>query len=374
MSRNLKDFFCLLLVLCLTGTAAISAFGQGKDKDKLPKEPKPPKIHTPYPGEGSPGFFDNDGVTSEKSMMVDGNVAIKLCVSQGDLKINGWRRDEVRVFVKDGRKFRLKPLEKSAETGKVNWLWVGNVTEGRPGPTSECLAGDSIEIDAPLGTNLDLSGRAARTSIDSVKRAKVKILEGVITLRNIPGGINAYTSQGDVIVENSGGAISVESTTGNIVAVEVTPGQIGDLLKAKTTGGSISLQRVEHRQIEANSTSGSILFEGKFLTGGIYTFRTPNGSIKLAIPANSSCTLNARYGFGKFDSDIPLKIITDDATGLAKVVVAKIGAGDATVRLETTRGSIEIRKQATSQETRPLASKRRSRSSKSGNKLLVRTR
>jgi hypothetical protein len=342
MSRNLKDLFCLLLVLCLTGTLAVSSFGQGKDK--TPKPPKE-KIHPPIPGEGTPGFFDNDGVTSEKSMMVDGNVAIKLCVSQGDLKINGWHRNEVRVFVKDGRKFRLEAREKSVETGKVNWLWIGNTVEGRPGPSSECLAGDSIEIDAPMGSNLDLSGRAARTSIDSVKKVKVKILEGVITLRNIPGGISAYTSQGDVIVENSGGAIALESTTGNIVAVEVTPGQIGDLLKAKTNGGSISLQRVEHRQIEANSTSGSILFEGKFLTGGIYNFRTPNGSIKLAIPATSSCTLNAKYGFGKFNSEIPLKILTENVTPLAKIVVAKLGAGASNVTLETTRGSIEIKKQ-----------------------------
>ncbi len=279
-------------------------------------------------------------------MIVDANVLIKLCVAQGDLRINGWNRNEVRVFVKDGRQFRMKPLEKSADTGKVNWLWIGNMVEGRPVPSAECLAGDRIEIDAPLGSNLDLSGRAARTSIDSVKKVKVKVVEGVITLRNIPGGISAYTSQGDVIVENSGGAISLESTTGNIVAVEVTPGQIGDLLKAKTNGGSITLQRVEHRQIEASSISGSLLFDGKFLTGGIYNFRTSNGSIKLAIPSNSSCTLKATYGFGSFDSDIPMKVITENITPQAKILVAKIGGGDAAVTLTTTRGSIAIKKQA----------------------------
>jgi hypothetical protein len=342
MPRNFKSFFCLLLFLCLSGAFAGGALGQ----EKLPKVPKPvkPKIHTPPPGVESPGFFDGERGTSEKSIMVDGNVAIKLCVAEGDLRINGWRRNEVRVFVKDGRPFTLKPLEKS-ETGKVNWLWIGNPAGGRPAPSAECIAGERIEIDAPLGSILDLSGRAARTSVDSVKKIKVKILEGVITLRNIPGGINAYTSQGDVIVENSGGAISLESTTGNIVAVEVTPGQIGDSLRAKTNGGSISLQRVEHRQIEASSISGSLLFDGKFLKGGIYNFRTSNGSIKLAIPAASSCTFNATYGFGTFDSDIPLNILTENVTPSAKVVVAKIGTGDAAVTLTTTRGSIGIKKQ-----------------------------
>ena len=169
----------------------------------------------------------------------------------------------------------------------------------------------------------------------------------MITLRNIPGGISAYTSQGDVIVENSGGAIALESTTGNIVAVEVTPGQIGDVLYTKTNGGSISLQRVEHRQIEASSISGSLLFDGKFLTGGIYKFRTSNGSIRLAIPIGSSCTFSATYGFGSFESDIPLKIITENVTPHAKTVVAKAGSGEgATVTLSTTRGSISIKRQA----------------------------
>ena len=345
MPRNLKNFVWLLLVLCLTGGLSVSAFGQGKDK-----LPKPPKTNTPPPppGHESPGFFnDVDPVTTEKSIPVDANVAIKLCVAEGDLRINGWRRNEVRVFVKEGRKFRLKPLEKSVESGKANWLWIGNVVEGRPAPAAECLAGDTIEIDAPIGANFDLLARTARTSIDTVKKVKVKINQGMITLRNITGGISAYTGQGDVIVENSGGAIDLESTTGNIVAVEVTPGQIGELFRARTNSGAISLQRIDHRQIEASSISGSLLFDGKFSSGGIYKFRTTNGSIRLAIPAMSSCTFTTTYAEGNFHSEIPLKIVTENVTPRAKIVVSKIGAGDATVNLTTSNGSIGIRKQIT---------------------------
>jgi hypothetical protein len=338
MFGNTKNLACLAILLCLGTLFAVSAVGQDK------KPPKPPKVkdYTPMPGDTPPGFFHGDGVTSERSIVVDPSVLIKLCVSEGTLKINGWRRDEVRVFIKNGRRFELKQQEISPVSGKVNWLWIKNVSEARPGPSADCLAGENIEIDAPLGSKLDLSGRAARTSIDSVKTVKIKIVEGVITLRNITGGINAYTSQGDVMVENSSGAIALESTTGNIVAVEVGPGQIGDLLRAKTNSGAISLQKVEHRQIEASSISGSVLFDGKFLTGGIYNFRTSNGSIKLAIPMASSCTFKATYGFGSFRSEIPLTIITEDQTDRAKTVVAKIGSGAATVSLTTSTGSIGI--------------------------------
>lgn len=356
MLVSVKNIFCLMLLLCLTGAVAGDAVAQ-KDAKKSSKpkalaDKKPPKQPQPMqyarkPGLGSPGFFDGDGVTSEKSMVVDPNVAIKLCVSEGNLKVNGWRRNEVRVFVKNGRKFRFKALEKSSESGKVNWLWVGNVVEGRPAPSAECLAGERIEIDAPLGANLDISGRSAPTSIDSVKKVKVKIEEGAVMLRNISGGINAYSAQGNVIVENSSGSIGLESTTGNIVAVEVTSGQIGDLFRARTNSGQISLRKVEHRQIDASSISGSLVFEGKFLSGGIYNFRTSVGSIRLAIPGSSSCTVTATYADGDFVSEIPYKILTQNITPQAKILVASIGSGDANVHLRASSGRITIKKQST---------------------------
>src|SRR5215213_1409214 len=131
MLVNPKNIFYLLLFLCLAGGAVSDGYGQ----EKLPKEAKEPKVKDyPRPGPNPPGFLPKDGVTSERSMLVEPNVAIKLCVAHGELRINGWRRNEVRVFVKQGRSFRLKELEKSPQSGKANWLWVGNIVEGRPGP------------------------------------------------------------------------------------------------------------------------------------------------------------------------------------------------------------------------------------------------
>jgi DUF4097 and DUF4098 domain-containing protein YvlB len=221
---------------------------------------------------------------------------------------------------------------------------MGNVVEGRTGRGAECLAGANIEIDAPIGANFDLTAEAAQTSVDSVKKIKVQAGRGMISLRNIAGGIDAYTAQGNIIVENSSGAIEITSTTGNIVAVEVSPGQVGDLFKVRTTSGTVSLQRVEHRQIEVNSISGSLLFEGKFLTGGIYTFRTNAGTIDLSIPALSSCLIKATYGLGSFNYDLPIKILTEDKTPTAKIVVGKVGSGDAKVYVSTDTGKIEIKK------------------------------
>ena len=330
------------MLLYLVGLFATFAMGQAKPpKEPNGKTPEP----LPVPGANVPGFFHGDGETMERSTPVDRAVTVKLCVFAGtDLKVNGWNRDEVRVFVKDGRKFQMKPLEKSAESGKVNWLWIVNAAQAGPGPNRECISGERIEIDAPLGASFQLAGRAARTSVDSVKKVNVKILEGVINIRNIPGGISAYTGQGDVMVENSGGSIALESTTGNIIAVEVNPGQIGETLRAKTNSGAISFQKVLHRQIEASSISGSLNFDGKFLAGGIYTFRTSNGAIRLGIPVGTSCSIRATYGLGSFNSEFPLNIITQDTRPGAQTIFAKIGEGAATVSMTTGTGSITIKR------------------------------
>lgn len=333
--------FRLLIALCLAGTvSAVCGQQLPPSKPDKVKEAKP----FPKPGPEPPGFL-NDGITSEQSMAVDPGVAIKVCVAEGELRINGWSRNEVRVFVKHGRKFRMKPLEKSPDAGKVSWLWLGSMVEGRPGPAAECLTGDRIEIDAPIGASLDLSGREVRTTVDSLKKINVNILAGAVTLRNITGGINAQTGRGDMLVENSAGAITLVGYTGNIVIADVKAGMIGEMLRARTNSGAITMQKVEHRQIQVSSTSGSLLFDGKFLPGGIYNFRTSTGSIRLLIPTASSCTLTATYGQGHFNSDIPHKVVTENITPHAKIVVAKIGAGDATVNLTTSVGSIGITKQ-----------------------------
>jgi hypothetical protein len=304
------------------------------------KKAKPEAAPTPLPR--------SERITSEKNIAVDSGVNVKFCVSDGEVKINGWERDEIRVFVKDGRKIGLKVLERSAKTDKPNWVWLMNGTaaeQGR-GPLSDCLAGESVEIDVPIGSTIKMDARTTSATIDTVKSVSVKIIEGSINIRNVRGGVRAETYQGDVMVESSNGQISLQTTTGNIIAFDVNPGEIGDLLKAKTSSGTISLQRVSHRQIEANSISGSVNFNGSFLTGGIYDFKSSNGSIRLQLPEKSSCTISASFGFGTFNyAGMPLEILTENIVPGGKNIRAKIGEGDATVNVTTSSGSIVIKKQ-----------------------------
>lgn len=360
MSIRKLQLGALLVLLCVAGVFTAAA-----QQTKTPKPPATPKPETEKPEwkmeypTGIPKPMPSRATnpwektqTSEKSIEVASNVNIKLCVANqsntGELKINGWERNEVRIFVRNGRLPGFKVLEKDEKSGKANWIYITNVRpEGsRPGPQPECLAGADIEMDVPMGSALDLYAvRSADTVVDSVRKVKIESNEGDVQIRNIAGGINATTYNGNLNVESSEGQIMLATTSGNILAFGVNQGQVGDLFKAKSSSGNVILQQVEHRQIEASSISGTINFKGKLLAGGLYSFKTSNGPIRLQLPLKSSFNLKAAYGFGGFDSELPLKIIYDNKTQGGANMQALAGSGDSSVNLTTSQGSIFLKKQ-----------------------------
>jgi len=292
--------------------------------------------------------FRRDGTTSEKAIVVDPGLNLSLCVTQGNLKINGGERNELRVFIRNGASFDFKPQERSPDGTPTSVIVNGLVAgKGMKGPPNECIWGDNIEIDVPRSSIVNVKGYETATAIDSVRKVRIKVIGGDITARNIAEGVSISAGQGDITVEGSRGSMLLDSTTGNIVVFEGAPRETGDVFKAKTNGGTVSLQQVDYRQVEVSSISGSVMFAGKVLSGASYAFSTSNGSIRLAIPADSAGRIAASYGFGAFNSEIPVEVQTENVSpGSMKSINALFGKkGDALLKLTTSHGSISIRKQ-----------------------------
>ena len=284
---------------------------------------------------------------AEKSIAVDARVNISLCVSEGNLKVTGWERSEIRAFVGNGSKVNFKVQQKSRQNNNPVWVMVTGFdpNDAKDASPEECLSGEEIELDVPRGATVNVKARTAEIKIEAVRKVDVKNIGGDISLDNIEQGIKAATYEGDVIIENSGGAMTLEAANGNILAFDVAPSEIGDIFKTKTISGAIVLERIEHRQLEIGSNSGSIKYIGEFQNGGQYTFSTTNGIISLAIPEKSSCKINASYGFGKFDSHLKLDNLVRNNNSKLQSLSASMGGGDATVNLATYSGAIRIRKQ-----------------------------
>ncbi|MFN2501120.1 MAG: DUF4097 domain-containing protein [Pyrinomonadaceae bacterium] len=339
--KNLK-YSCVVLAFIAALSAAILAHQQP------PKSPSPAPTPVSTPERMRSRNMNRqpilDGVTSERSVKADGSVNINLCVRQGAVKVRGWDRSEIRVYVDNGSKFGFTIRQKSPQSGDANLVDVVPMKGAAMGG-GQCIMADEVEVDAPVNATVLIKGVDATTNVDSIKRVTVETIDGTISLSNISAGINASSGIGDITVETSQGAMTLGTTTGNIIVFDAGPNEVGDAFSARTHGGTISLQMVGHRQVEVNTVSGAVAFHGTLLKGGSYSITTSNGSIRLAIPLESSSVVRASYGFGSFRSEIPIIKAEATPTGPAKSLVGVMGAGDANLRLTTHNGSVSIRKQ-----------------------------
>lgn len=299
---------------------------------EMPSLPEPPKIKTKFKVD-----------SAEKSIEVNEKVNISFCVSKGRIKINGWNRNEIRAFVDGSDQIGLKVIEKNQKSKKPVWVMVLGYDPAKKETYrgNECISGKIIELDVPFGATINVKGGVGGTTIDSVATVKLKNVGGDVMLNNIKNGIDAINYEGNIVVNRSGGSISLETTTGNIIAVGASPSDFGDTFKAKTSSGAVVLQEVEYRQAEVYSNSGSVKFIGKILSNSQYEFTTIDGSITLQAPKNSSADLNATYG-GSFSSKIPLENIIKSGDSKVRTLSASMGEGGAKLILKTYNGAILI--------------------------------
>jgi Putative adhesin len=343
------------LILC-AGFIAAQTPTPPPAPESTPKPPEMPSKTRPAPRVKPHAVWsqkkqvrNESEIPAERSIATDAKVNVLLCVSEGRVRINGWEHDEVRVFVNEGSELGFKIVQRNRQSEKPAWIQVlgfdPKKIEGNVRP-DECLFGEDIELDVPRNATIKIRSTESATIINSVGKAIVENVGGDIFLSDILYGIDARTNRGSVTVEKSAGAIFLSSTVGNILVFDVSPSEIGDTFKAKTSNGAIVLQKVDHRQMEVGSNSGSIKFDGDILGNGQYSFGTQNGSILLAIPQNSSCKVTALYGYGSFNTELPMQDIVKPPPG-SKIqsLSGVLGNGDATVKLTTTTGRIDIRKQ-----------------------------
>ena len=336
--------------LVITMAASNALFAQ-RDPRIPPEPPADPVIRNVSPAGNFRIHGPYDDETSERSIKVDPNINLSLCVNKGRVTVNGWNRNEVRVFVSNGSKFGIKVQYKNPKSGDPSLISIISVPDAKNKnkyvPPNECIYGDEIEIDAPHSAVLNLKGQEISTAVDGIRKASIKNLGGDISASNIAEGVSALTYNGDLTVEQSSGAMILETTRGNILVFDVWPSEIGDIFKAKSNSGAISVQKLAYRQIEVNSISGTVFFNGEILSGGNYAISTNVGSIRLILPTSTACMFSATYASGSFSSDLPFKLATEDVReGSAKTMVGSFnGGGDAQIKLTTNNGSISIKKQ-----------------------------
>ncbi len=316
---------------------------------RIPRPPAPPEPPGPDAAPVArihPKAFN----TQEKAIAVRPEVHVTVCVRRGAVKVNGWDRKEVRVFQAGGNGLEFKVRERDKEK-KPSWVEVlGYESSAAPTRRDPCVTGETIEIDVPYGASVAIKGLSSETSVDGIRKAAVEIVGGDIYLNKITDLIDASTKQGGVTVNNSKGRMAVETTTGNIVAFNTESVEAGDYFKAKTRSGSITMQSIGQKEIAASTISGSINYIGTIENYGRYEFTTTNGLLNIVLPEDTCFALVAVYG-GRFISDFPVDVITEDKSESAFLLRGKVGECEANLSLKSFSGTIRLRKRGSAEST-----------------------
>lgn len=197
-----------------------------------------------------------------------------------------------------------------------------------------------------VGSDRSVVGVSARVQAWGESEAEARELAEQIELQTDNGRVSATgpRTNGDgrgwsvsyVIAAPRRIDLDLGSVNGGIAVTGVE----GDL-SLNTTNGSISMEGVGGR-VRGQTTNGGldVRLAGERWTGEGLELRTTNGAISLSVPANFAADLSASTVHGGIQIDFPITV----QGRIGRNVDGEIGGGGPPVRLSTTNGGIDIRR------------------------------
>lgn len=204
---------------------------------------------------------------------------VSLSLSSGDLEVTGWEKGQLAVESPDG--------QVSVHQHEDTW----HIVAPHGG------AGD-LMVRVPYGTDLDL-----------------RLASGDAHLRNIIGAVEIKMASGDVDAEGLQGS-----------------------LRAKTLSGDLRLRRCRLDTLCIDSKSGTSTVETPLSKEGEYSIHQLSGALRLRLPVEQACTVQARLLSGHFHCKLPHE--TESAS--RHNVCARVNGGGVEFRIHILSGDVYI--------------------------------
>ena len=158
----------------------------------------------------------------------------------------------------------------------------------------------------------------------------------------------------DIVGDNRGRGdiemnFKVQLPARSSVDLETRSGQInvhnvqGDLVRAHIwTSGDIQMLGVNASRVFASNTEGNIFFDGEFVAGGTYEFKSARGTISLQLPASCGFHVVAtssvkRISMGPFWDERRMKLLSE-----GRRITGDVGDGRASVTITNYQGDIQF--------------------------------
>jgi DUF4097 and DUF4098 domain-containing protein YvlB len=261
------------------------------------------------------------GEKIERSLPVDAQATVTLCVASGTLSVQGWEKNEIRVRSADAAQIEFSRIDKVKDTSKpaarVDVMVKDKTTTVRS--RLDCQAVASVEMEVPVGATVQVQTRDGDIMIAGVAAAYAGSQNGDINIERVTKLVEAGSVGGSIALRDSSGRVNLSSAGGGIEVVNVQSAEDEDTIEVGTVSGDIQLEQVAIPKLLAKTVNGTVTMTGPLVKKGDYGFNTVTGDIVLEMPHDASFQLSAKVS-QKQDivSDFQLKYINEPPAPPAK--------------------------------------------------------
>lgn len=251
---------------------------------------------TPAYNEEKDSSPDQRGQKVERSMAVDSQATITLCVAYGALTVRGWGRQEVRVRSLDAEQIEFrridKPKDPTVPAHRVDVMVLDKAS--RANPRRDCQAVASVEMEVPSGATVQVQTRDGNIRISGVAAAYAGSQNGDIRIERATRLVEAGSVGGSIFLRDSSGRVNLNSAGGGVEASNVRAADADDTFEVGTVSGDIQLDRITSPKVMAKTVNGSLTMSGALVKSGNYAFTNMTGDVLLALPHDASFRLKAK--------------------------------------------------------------------------------
>lgn len=250
----------------------------------------------------------------ERSLAVDPQATVTLCVASGTLRVRGWEKSEVRVRSLGAAQVDFRRIDKVKDTSKpaarVDVMVFDRA--GSVNPQLDCRAFANVEMEVPTEATVQVQTRDGNITISGVAAAYAGSQNGDIVIDRATKLVEAGSVGGSISLRDSSGRINLSSAGGGIEVTNVRAASSDDIFEVGTVSGDIQLDRISNPKVMAKTVNGTVTMTGPLVKAGYYGFTNMTGDVVLELPADASFQLNAKVS-EKHDivSEFILKYVED---------------------------------------------------------------
>ena len=253
----------------------------------------------------------------EKHFPVQDKPKVTIRNSSGRIQVKAWAKNEVLV------------------------AWTN--ASGKPVVETE-QAGNRVEVDARME-----DGTVAAEQMKTDFEITVPV-ESELNVRTDSGNVTVESVHGDMTFDTVGANLQLTDVNGYVVVKTIDGSLVcnrcSGKLEANSISGNVQMIQPSLDSVRVQTSSGNILYDGSFMSRGIYIMKNFSGTIEVHFSSNDSFDVNANSLKGEVINQATFKPDTHGtphpASKWGHGFIGTMNEGHAKVELSSFSGTIKI--------------------------------